>query len=80
MRTLIVMATQTCPSGTGEELLEGYRLNADQIISIRDIGVYSIRISDDTLGTIRSPICEIRLPGLTVYASGIADEILARAR
>jgi len=64
-----------------DTILEAYRLNSSQILSIRDLGNYFVCISDG--GVIRrfeSPIAEIQMPGMTFYASGVADELLARVR
>lgn len=77
MTYLTVMATLEKSEGS---LLEAYRLNSSQIISIRDLGSYRVRVKEDSIETILSPICEIRLPGMTFYASGVADELLARIR
>lgn len=77
MQYLTVMATL---EKSEDSLLEAYRLNASQIISIRDLGSYRVRVKEDTIETILSPIVEIKMPGMTFYASGVADELLARIR
>lgn len=78
MTYITVMASTAKVEGT---LLEAYRLNAAQILSIRDLGTYTVSIQQEGgLLEFESPICEIKLPGLTFYASGVADELLARTR
>lgn len=76
MTYITVMATLEKQEGS---ILEAYRINASQIISIRDLGSYFVRLENDPKLFI-SPIAEIKMPGLTFFASGVAEELLARIR
>ncbi len=78
MTYFLVMATE---SNQEDATLEAYRINGDQVISFRDLGSYRVcYVYNGQYQVIMTPICEIKLPGLTLYASGIAEELEARAR
>jgi hypothetical protein len=76
MTHLTVMAT-TEMGGT----LEPYHVNPAQIIAMRDLGSFTVRIIlNPEIDTIRTPITEIMLPGLSLFASGVAADLLTRTR
>lgn len=62
-------------------LMEAYRLNASQIISIKDREPMKVWRQEPG-GAIywESPIAEVQMNGATFFVSGVADELLARMR
>lgn len=77
MRTFIVMATTNLAD---DAIFDQYEINPAQILSVRQLPPRRIRVDATSFTTIYSPIVEITMPGVTYYASGVADEILARGR
>ena len=55
-----------------------WHVNLAACSALRDVGSYTIRLPGGT--DIRSPICELTLPQKTLFVSGVAEELLARAR
>lgn len=62
-------------------LMEAYRLNASQIISIKDREPIKVWRQEPG-GAVywESPIAEVQMNGAVFYVSGVADELLARIR
>lgn len=62
-------------------LMEAYRLNASQIVAIKDLAAQRVW-REDPEGPIywESPIAEVQMNGATFFVSGVADELLARMR
>ena len=78
---ITLMATTLSPNLHTAPLLEGWRVNMTAVLSLRDMEAFPVTIEvNGRQEVIISPICEVRLPNMILYASGVADELLARAR
>ena len=77
MRMITVMATENL--GT-DVMLEAYKINPEQVVSLRQLDSHRVRLNDGNIHSFLSPICEITLPTGRLFASGVVDEILARGR
>ena len=72
-----VMATEEMPTGGYRLQLETWHINLAVCSSLRDMGTFLVEVNNVEF---RSPICQIKLPQQTLYVSGFADGLLARAR
>lgn len=64
------------------EELTAWKVQSNAILFMRDRGTYEVFYHTETgvRVSFRSPIVEIGLPGMRLYASGVVDELEARTR